>query len=498
VGDLADDIAQIQEEPFVSLSARLQHLNDIQEREDEPPDLEALDAILREAAVATVIRETRLIKEDMRDKGIGIFSTAPKEYMTWKNPNRMQDPILDPETCGIPGLRRWLFSLPANTNFQRYRDHVFKDIPKLRKRATRVQEKHVEDEGYAEMRRQLEQETPELRISLKQTADSQMKRLVSPPWAPHEESKVIELIESLITNKWKHPLIFYSGFAKMLRENGIPIDGKYCGRNLNEELLETMIQYIHNWNTKMTTRAEQLAQRLHKLIQDLLEGIRLRIETSNAVQALKNRASEALAEALQGVEEARASLLESLLSTRAKTTCALLLKSTSFVELLRKSAPWHLHKVWYGSRKSEGKHTTSSLKTFHNTLTFHSHSTKHLPAPYLDTTTKPSGMPRYFSLAARRMHKRRPTTTPDHALWTELFRVVRSDVKDLKADLRSDLKQVNLDIRANLDGLKQDMDKMKTEVAETRGKMAYINPVLILGNLGVLQASSLYMYNKST
>jgi hypothetical protein len=227
-------------------------------------DLEMLkEQLSREVAVAMIQRETRLIRESMCDKTITIFSTSPKEYMAWKNPNRFRDPILDPETCGIPGLRRHLFSLPANTNFQRYRGHVFKDIPKLRKRATRVQEKHVEDVGYAQMRRQLELETPALTVQLHNTAETQMKRLVISPWAPHEEQKVIDLIDSLITQKWKHPLIFYAGFAKMLRENGIPVDGKYCGRYLNEELLGTMLQYINNWNTKMTAQAEKLVHLLN-------------------------------------------------------------------------------------------------------------------------------------------------------------------------------------------------------------------------------------------
>jgi hypothetical protein len=288
------------------------------------------EQLAREVAAAIAQRETQLIKKSMRDKAIKIFSTSPKEHQKWKNPNRFRDPILDLGTCGILALRRYLFSLPANTNFQRFWDHIFQDLPKLRKRATRVQEKHVGDVGYAQMQRQLELETPALTIQLHITAETQMKRLITSPWAPYEEQKVIDLIDSLITQKWKHPLIFYAGFAKMLRENGIPVDGKYYGRNLNEELLGTMLRYINNWNIKMTAQAEKLVQLLNTPVRDFMQAIQLRIESSSAVPALKERAKEALADASQGVEEARVILLESLLDTLGENH----LRYTSEVDIL--------------------------------------------------------------------------------------------------------------------------------------------------------------------
>jgi hypothetical protein len=317
------------------LKARREHLDELDEQEEdvdgEEVDLDILrEQLEREAAAALVQRETRRIQNNMIEKAIEIFLTSPTDYNAWKNPHRVRDPILDPTTSGVPGLRQYLFSLPANTNFQRYRDHVFKAIPKLRKRATRVQEKHVEDAGYAQMRRQLELETPALTVQLQNTVEIQMTRLVASPWAPHEEQKVIDLIDGLITQKWKHPLIFYAGFAKMLRENGIPVDGKYCGRNLNEELLGVMLQYINNWNTKMIARAEKLMQLLNTPVHEFTQAILLRIDTSSAVLALKERAKEALADASQGIEEARVILLETLLDTLGENH----LRYTSEVDIL--------------------------------------------------------------------------------------------------------------------------------------------------------------------
>jgi hypothetical protein len=122
------------------LRARREHLDELDEQDedvdgkevdDEEVDGEEVDLDIlreqleREAAAALVQRETRRIQNNMIEKAIEIFLTSPTDYNAWKNPHRVRDPILDPTTSGVPGLRQYLFSLTANTNFQRYRDHVF-------------------------------------------------------------------------------------------------------------------------------------------------------------------------------------------------------------------------------------------------------------------------------------------------------------------------------------------------------------------------------------
>jgi hypothetical protein len=61
-----------------------------------------------------------------------------------------------------------------------------------------------------------------------------------------------------------------------------------------------------------------------------MQAIQLRIESSSAVPALKERAKESLADASQGVEEARVTLLEILLDTLGENH----LRYTSEVDIM--------------------------------------------------------------------------------------------------------------------------------------------------------------------
>jgi hypothetical protein len=273
---------------------------------------EQLDIVIRQATVAYIKREERIAREEMREKGIAVFSASATTYLAWRNRMRRKDPLMDPQTSGIPALRRFFFGLPAKTNFKNYYDHVYKDLPAFRRRAGRALEKHTEDEYYAKMRKDLELEIPILKNYLGEVVELQLQQTIAQPWSSSEEKQIVGGIKRLVAEDWKHPHIFYNGFRRMIRDNGIPVDGTYSGRNLNEELLGTMSKHIDSWHTTMTDRAEPLAQAVNKPVQDLLNMVEQCINTCSAGPSLKKAASDALIDVWAEIEEAYDSMLSEL------------------------------------------------------------------------------------------------------------------------------------------------------------------------------------------
>lgn len=137
-------IRKINEEPFISLTARLEGLEDASEEAYEHGISDMLDQIAKEAAVALVAYHTKVAMKRMGDRGFKILAAAPREYLAWKNPRRMRQPSIDLQTCGIPALRHHLLGLPAETDFRHYERHFFESLPQVRQKALHIYEKHVE------------------------------------------------------------------------------------------------------------------------------------------------------------------------------------------------------------------------------------------------------------------------------------------------------------------------------------------------------------------
>lgn len=119
-------------------------------------------------------------------------------------------------------------------------------------------------------------------------------------------------IQGLLYNTWIHPHIYYSGFAKMLRENGLPVNGKYYGRNMNADLLGTMKTYHDKWYNTMDTKVRVFALGLHRVVQTLLQETFSTIEHSFAHLALKRRATEELTIVQNRIETIYGTLVTSL------------------------------------------------------------------------------------------------------------------------------------------------------------------------------------------
>ncbi|KAF1850656.1 uncharacterized protein K460DRAFT_412323 [Cucurbitaria berberidis CBS 394.84] len=297
--DVGEMISQMKEEPFLSLTARLTYIESINDDDDQDEDeiKNSLDQIMKEATIAYIERETRLVQTQMAQKGVKVFAVSALSYLLLTNRLWRQVPVLTAEESGIPAFRQFLYSLPAESNHRSYRDHIFHALPAARKRATTVLDKHIEDKGYARMRKDLEIQIPVLEEQLRGLGARQIEMLVAKLWCQSGLEAATSGIRLLARQEWIHARIHHSGFAKMLRENGIPVDGKFCGRNLNDDILGTLKGYIKQWHNKMQPRAEQLSRRLYRPVQDLFTGIERSINRTSAHPALKRDAIEALTDA---------------------------------------------------------------------------------------------------------------------------------------------------------------------------------------------------------
>jgi hypothetical protein len=153
-----------------------------------------------------------------------------------------------------------MLSLPASTNLKNYHDHVTKVLPTWRKRAKRVLKKHVEDKLYANMRHEMALRIPILKGGLEQISAVQLQDIIAIPWADHKHSGIIEGITALLMKTWSWPLVVYSSWNKVLRENGITVAGVLFGRNLNEDI-STQVSPLRRPSTGFETTCTTVSTR---------------------------------------------------------------------------------------------------------------------------------------------------------------------------------------------------------------------------------------------
>ena len=311
---MGTQIRQIHVHPFPALNARMEDIDKLDEEGNADPAVisDLLDELLREATIAYIKHETANVQRQMQPKGIKVFSVSALAHTSSRSHIQKDGPILDDKTADIYALRHFLAKLSAATNYQNFYDHVYESLPSFRSQAARALEKHIEDKGYAKMRRDLKAQIQPLRSELKNLIGSPLQSLVGKPWSSDEEQSIIHGIQQLVQDSWCHPLIYHSGFAKMLAENGKPVSGKYLGYNMNYELLCTMKAFIDKWYNNLDAMIAGFAQSLFRIVLKLLEETRSAINRSSAHAALKRRATEELTLVQRRIEAAYGTLLASL------------------------------------------------------------------------------------------------------------------------------------------------------------------------------------------
>jgi hypothetical protein len=270
--------------------------------------------ILKEARRAYIEREAAVVQQQMQAKGVEVLSVSARQYALCVDPLQDEEPKISPEATGIPALRRYLFSVPAQTNYRALHHHVFETLPDLVVQIKRILEKFSNDEDYARMRVLVIEQVAKLRDVLESLARSLPSEHVATPWTAIEKHTIISALTSVI-QKLSHPTVVYSTFSKMLRENGIPVNGKALGRNLNEEVLTTMSSYIETWNIEMMTRIETLAGKLESPLDILQRNVKDCIGDFSGNPDLRQAADDALDRTSRRLGIAHGKLSAALTST---------------------------------------------------------------------------------------------------------------------------------------------------------------------------------------
>ncbi|KAF2277958.1 uncharacterized protein EI97DRAFT_488099 [Westerdykella ornata] len=82
------------------------------------------------------------------------FHVSAADYMTWLKSDKlmfMDQPALSPVETGIPSLRQYLFSLPADRNLQDYTAHLFHEVPNIVSKIKRVVNSSERNTGYRDI-----------------------------------------------------------------------------------------------------------------------------------------------------------------------------------------------------------------------------------------------------------------------------------------------------------------------------------------------------------
>lgn len=200
----------------------------------------------------------------------------------------IESAALTPEATGIPHLRQRLLALPAQTNYDTLRKHVFDTLHDFTKTIQRILEKHRENDEYRKMREYMHTQLPETKEQIKQVAQRVLKYLIAEPWPTVEAEQQINTLLKKFVRTLCHPSVKYHGLVKMCKENGIPRNGEYEGRNLNDEILQIFKPFLESWYVSMSPESQELAGLVNAPIQDTVQNLQQLVQNlpddpSNAV-----------------------------------------------------------------------------------------------------------------------------------------------------------------------------------------------------------------------
>jgi hypothetical protein len=254
------------------------------------------DYLLKEARRAFIEREANIVRLSMHEKGVDVLPVSATEYQSHLGcEDADEQPKISPEATGLPQLRRYLFHLPAQTNFRTLRHHVFETLPDIVGRIQRINKKFESDGGSEHMRQKFDENLPGLRKIFAGLAESLPDECVTKPFTQHEiDTYINPRLEQFVSDLCTSKGVYYQTFSKMLRENGIPTNGSGLGRNLNNEILNTMVQSINAWHVSMQGKTCEIAERLDEPSKAVLKALREHIQSSRSNREVTNRVNALL------------------------------------------------------------------------------------------------------------------------------------------------------------------------------------------------------------
>ena len=267
---------------------------------------------------AYIKREEKIIRNKLHDKRINVRDitlVSARQYSLCLDAGEDNErPKLTAEATGIPLLRRHLLELPALENYDILRYHVHETLPDIVAQTQRILTKFVEDAIYAEMRKDLTEWLPTTRNSLEDVASLLIRESVTKPWdLDKTETAILKRLESYVST-FVHPTPYYATFLKIIKENGIPVNGKAKGRNMNEEILGKMEEDFKRWSIQLEERVANIATGLDTPIQVVLRQLKSHLEKVENQPDLKCSATEAL-----GTKERRTGMAKEKLTADLET-----------------------------------------------------------------------------------------------------------------------------------------------------------------------------------
>jgi hypothetical protein len=312
LNEIRNHLDQLSESPFPELKRLLSMAEVANATASEIRAYEAY--ILKEARHALIEREGAIIGQGLHDKRVEVLSVSALQYHLFASFRPDDEPKISPEATGIPALRRYLFSLPAQSNYQTLHRHIFETFPDLVIETKRVLDKFSNDQDYSRMRELVLNQAALLPSVLRNLARSLPRKHVANPWVANDKHNIIPKLTSVI-HRLRNPDVPYQTFEKMLRENGIPTNGKGLGRNLNEDISAVLSRYIEAWNNGMKAHIQTLAAQLELPLRSLQRNVRDCIGDISGNLGLRQAADEALDSISRRLGIAYGELLAALKST---------------------------------------------------------------------------------------------------------------------------------------------------------------------------------------
>lgn len=244
-------------------------------------------------------------------KGVQVFSVSAGQYMSWKDPCRIENPLCEPDVSGIPSLRRFLLTLPAEANYKGLTEHIFESLSDIEDQVDSIIERFEDDSAYIDLRNYLSHEMPKKFKELQDMSVTKPTSLIPRLWNEDEKEMIVSKLAA-IAETWRPPQVHWRTFMKMLRENGIPLAGKAQGRNFNADILKQYKVQLKQWRKLTASRAEGLRHLLDEPVQALLCDIQHRLDQTPTSPDLKLRANDALKKCSQRISVAQGRLVAGL------------------------------------------------------------------------------------------------------------------------------------------------------------------------------------------
>ncbi|RMZ67957.1 Dynamin GTPase domain [Pyrenophora seminiperda CCB06] len=207
-----------------------------------------------------------------------IYHTSASEYMDWIRKPKLGfavQPSLSPEMTGIPAIRAFLYSLPAQQNLRDYENHIKTVIPAFVEKVKRTVTENDRDGGF----RTIADDLDSLRRNFMKRLLSQVKSAFrdassnSTARIQNDIPTFKEQLEERLAEDWL--LLKAGAFNRMVKGRGVvpkgasKAKGLEHGRHWTKEIAEMLTPGLTKWFNTYRTRMVIIDPALHQALNDL-------------------------------------------------------------------------------------------------------------------------------------------------------------------------------------------------------------------------------------